>query len=92
MDPDTFYRLSEAERRMPCHLHLASSRNGLEGVTYDTPGNAPQCVGRAVFWANKLKEPRTNAILRMARDIVNVFQWPQEFLTHHKNGLLKEDK
>lgn len=83
---DEFKWMAEAERRMPCHTRMKK----FDGVDYNNPGTAPQCAGRAIYWANQCKLPRSPELLRLPRDPVAVFSWPHEFVAHHKNGLLAE--
>jgi len=77
--PVEFMQTSEAEHRMPCHLH----------VDYERPEwrsdaeNAPQCVGRAVHFANRCKQPRNTDLLHMPADREQVFSNPQDFIDHH---------
>jgi hypothetical protein len=84
--PDEFAYIADREQRMPCHLTMAS-----EGASYADPGDATQCAGRAIFWANQCKRPRVaGEILELPSDTGTVFQWRHEFLAHHKRGPLVE--
>lgn len=64
---------------MPCH----------ETVNYDDPkwksqyNKAPQCAGRAVFFANRFKLPRNPALLVVQDEDPEVFSNIQEFVDHH---------
>lgn len=93
MTADEFRHLADLEQRMPCHLHMG--REGGKGgpvVSYANPGNAPQCAGRAIYWANQFKLPRSKDgdILTLPRDTAAVFNWPGEFVEYHKSGPLAE--
>lgn len=71
---------------MPCHLRMDRY-----DATYSDPGDAPQCAGRAIYWANQLKVPRTTGqFLELPPDRERVFSWPHEFVNHHAAGLLAE--
>lgn len=85
--PDEFVLIADQEQRMPCHLHMAK-----HGATYAEPGTtAPQCAGRAIYWANQLKVPRVSgSILELPQDIEHVFRWRHEFVAHHRGGPLAE--
>jgi hypothetical protein len=85
--PKEFADLAMSEARMPCHTHLP------DGVDYgqaQIPGtkeyNAPQCAGRAIYWANVAKIPRDRSLLKLPRDTATVFSWPPEFIEHHTRG------
>jgi hypothetical protein len=86
--PSGFLWVAQGEQRMPCHLRMKK----LDGVDYAHPGNAPQCAGRAIFWANQIKRPRVpeDGILELPKNTELVFEWPAEFLSHHENGPLAE--
>jgi hypothetical protein len=87
LTPDEFVLLADQEQRMPCHLHM-----GKFDASYSDPGTtAPQCAGRAIYWANQCKTPRVRgALLELPRDTLTVFQWRHDFLGYHSGGPLAE--
>ena len=67
---------------MPCHIH----------VDYEDPDwmeaqeTAPQCAGRAIFFANRCKQAKSGRVMEAKPDD-SVFSTPQEFINHHtRNG------
>ena len=85
LSPDEFRHNANMDIRMPCHAHFE------DGVDYDVAQRrgtdeykAPQCAGRAIYWANQIKHPRDPSLLVLPKDNVTVFSWPHEFLAHHK--------
>ena len=84
MSPDEFQHLANTETRMHCHCAIPSRHR--EGVEYGSPEAArlPQCAGRAIYWTNQLKMPRDPSLLSLPRDPITVFEWPAEFVAHHK--------
>lgn len=77
--PIEFLQTSEAEHRMPCHLHV-----DYESAEWRADADkAPQCVGRAVHFSNRCKHPRNPDLLRATADRERVFTSPQEFVDHH---------
>lgn len=83
-EPDHFLLLALSDGDMPCHTK----------VNYEDPAweaklkNKPMCAGRLVFLKNQIKLPRdrelANAVNAIERDTEAVFEWPHEFLAHHK--------
>ncbi len=77
-----FLQTSEAEHRMPCHLHV-----DYEAAQWRQKAEmAPQCAGRAVHFANRCKQPRNPDLIRLPADRKEVFSSPQEFIDHHSLG------
>ena len=70
---------SDAEHRMPCHLHVDYDRDDWKDQIEDVP----QCAGRAIHFANRCKSPRNSELLRLPADRDNIFTFPQEFINHH---------
>lgn len=54
---------SEAEFRMPCHIHVDYEREDWE----EQAEEAPQCAGRAIHFANRYKRPRNPDLLVLRR-------------------------
>lgn len=77
--PEGFVATSEAEVRMPCHLHVDYESDDWEEQAAD----APQCAGRAIHFANRCKMPRNPELLKLPPDRENVFTFPAEFIEHH---------
>ena len=77
-EPGEFLALADSDNRAPCHMH----------VNYDKPdwerqaAVAPQCVGRAVFMANRCKLPAPG-LLKAKSNPDAVFVRPHEFVAHH---------
>jgi hypothetical protein len=44
----------------------------------------PQCAGATIYRANVLKSVRDPQLLKLKRNVVDVFTSPGEFLKHHK--------
>lgn len=76
-------QLAQLEARMPCHKHFD---DGLDYEAAQYEGTkayaAPQCAGRAIYWANQFKLPRRQDLLVLPAD-PKVFSFPKEFLAHH---------
>lgn len=70
---------SEAEHRMPCHLHVDYEEDNWR----DQVEEVPQCAGRAIHFANRCKLPRNKDLLQLPADRENVFTRPEEFIDHH---------
>jgi len=83
-----FAELANTEARMPCHSH---HRDGVDYEEAQTPGTpmyqSPQCAGRAIYWANQIKAPRTSDLLTLPKDEASVIGWPTEFIQHHEQGI-----
>ena len=77
--PVEFLQQSEAEWRMPCHLH----------VDYEQADKAPQCAGRAIHMANRCKVPMNPELIKAQADRKAVFSNPQDFIDHHSIGAEK---
>lgn len=77
--PIEFLQTSEAEHRMPCHLHVDYESERWE----DMAAQAPQCAGRAIHFANRCKQPRDPGLLRLAPNRDEIFSNPQDFINHH---------
>jgi len=77
-NPGEFLQTSDNQVRMPCHLHVDYEREDWK----DQAERAPQCAGRATFQANRCQLPDPG-LLRLPKDVENVFQWPHEFVEHH---------
>jgi hypothetical protein len=77
-EPGEFLAQSDANIRMPCHVHVDYERPDWEKQIK----TAPQCAGRAVFQANRCQLPAP-ANLKLPPDREAVFQWPHEFVAHH---------
>lgn len=77
--PIEFLETAEAEVRMPCHLHVDYEREDWR----DAAEIAPQCAGRAVYFANRCKKPINPALIQLAPDRDEIFGNPQDFLDHH---------
>jgi len=77
--PIEFLEQSEAELRMPCHLHVDYDREDWREQAQE----APQCAGRAVHMANRCKLPRNPELIVAKPDRETVFSNPQEFVDHH---------
>ena len=89
LTPDEFRWLANADTYMPCHK--AAAKQG--GVDYSHPDKSiPQCAGRAIYWANQCKSPRDKTLLMLPKDVKTVFNWPHEFLAHHKSSPLYNEK
>lgn len=81
--PLEFLQQSEAELRMPCHLHV-----DYESEDWQTKqASAPQCVGRAVHFKNRFKTPRNTELIKADAVYDSVFTNPQDFIDHHSRGL-----
>lgn len=83
--PVEFLQTSEAEHRMPCHIHVDYNQEDWQ----EKAKAAPQCAGRAIHFANRCKTPKDKSLLVMAADREAVFSNPQDFVNHHTLG---EDK
>ena len=85
--PEEFMEQAEADIRMPCHIHVDYERDDWE----QQAEKAPRCAGHAIFLRNRFKAPRERELYEFTHlvtpDKITVFQWPQEFLDHHKGGL-----
>lgn len=83
--PEGFIATSEAEFRMPCHMHVDYEDDNWEELAAE----APQCAGRAIHFKNRCKMPRNPEIAGLVREVErnveDVFMFPQEFIDHH-NG------
>lgn len=94
MSSEDFMRLAEMDARMPCHCASKNS-NGIDYAAAQEPGTKehglPQCAGRAIHWANRLKTPRVpeQMLLELPKNTADVFTWPPEFIAHH-NRLLEK--
>ncbi len=77
--PEEFVATSEAEYRMPCHIHVDYECEDWE----EQAEEVPQCAGRAIHFANRCKRPRNPDLLVLPADRVNVFTQTKEFLDHH---------
>jgi hypothetical protein len=75
-------QVSEAELRMPCHLHVNYENDNWEAQSQQ----APQCAGRAIHFANRCKMPRNPSLLSLPADRETVFSNPQDFINHHTLG------
>lgn len=83
--PDEFNSATvHGEEHMPCHM----------GIDYESKNwrrqleNAPHCAGSLIYLKNQCKYP-SDAELRermaqVEKDTATVFNWPHEFLKHHK--------
>ena len=80
--PLEFLQTSEAEQRMPCHMHVDYERADWEAQA----AQAPQCAGRAIHFANRCKLPRDPALLRLPADRDGVITQAQDFIDHHTLG------
>lgn len=85
---ENFQRMAQSEARMPCHT-AGKDRAGIDYSEAQEPGTRehalPQCAGRAIHWANQLKTPRVaGQLLELPKNTIGVFEWPIEFLNHHK--------
>lgn len=80
--PIEFLQTSEAEHRMPCHMHVNYERADWE----QQAAEAPQCAGRAIHFANRCKSPRTPGLLTLAPDRESIITSPQDFINHHTLG------
>lgn len=80
--PVEFLQTSEAEHRMPCHLHVNYEDEDWELMA----DKAPQCAGRAIHFANRCKQPRNAHLLRLEPNRESVFSNPQDFIDHHTLG------
>lgn len=86
--PDEFLFLTiHADEHMPCHVAINYEKKDWQ--TKQLP-NAAHCAGSLIFMKNQCKQP-VDAELRARKEQVEidtetVFQWPSEFLTHHKRG------
>jgi hypothetical protein len=77
--------MAQKDVRMPCHSHMPGGLSYADAQTPGTPEHeAPQCAGRAIHWANQIKTPRDPSLLVLPKDTKTVFQWPHEFIAHHK--------
>jgi len=81
-NPVEFLQQSEAEIRMPCHLHVDYEREDWAAQAEI----APQCAGRAIHFANRCKSPRAPGLLRLKPNHGEVFTNPQDFIDHHSGG------
>lgn len=89
LTPDEFKWLADSDTYMPCHK--AATESG-DGVDYNADNDhLPQCAGRAIYWANQCKRPqqRDSGLLMLPKDVKTVFNWPHEFVEHHKTVRLK---
>lgn len=77
--PVEFLQQSEAETRMPCHLHVDYERDDWRAQAEE----APQCAGRAVHFANRCKRPQNPELVTLPADREAVFSAPQDFIDHH---------
>ena len=50
-----------------------------------------QCAGMAIYRANTCKSPRDKTILRLPADKKVVFDWPTDFMEHHKGYVNGEE-
>ena len=80
--PIEFLQTSEAEHRMPCHLHVNYEHESWQNQAEQ----APQCAGRAIHFANRCKMPRTPDLLQLPADRENIITSPQDFINHHTLG------
>lgn len=80
--PVEFLQTSEAEHRMPCHNAVDYERSDWE----EQASKAPQCVGRAIHFANRCKLPRAPDLITAVADREAVFSNPQDFIDHHTLG------
>jgi hypothetical protein len=80
--PVEFVQTSEAEHRMPCHLHVDYDQADWQ----QQANQAPQCAGRAIHFANRCKQPQEPDLLRLPADRESVFVNPQAFIEHHTPG------
>lgn len=80
--PVEFLQQSEAEIRMPCHLHVDYEADDWEILAEA----APQCAGRAVHFANRCKRPDNPDLVTAQADRAAVFSNPQDFIDHHSHG------
>jgi hypothetical protein len=89
MAPQAFLELAQSEWKMPCHK--AMQREGMSYAESVEPlaKELAQCAGRAIFWRNQIKTPRTPDILTLPKSDA-VFQWPKDFRAHHSKGPLVE--
>src|SRR5689334_14865841 len=80
--PVEFLQTSEAEHRMPCHMHVQ-----YEDQDWQLQANqAPQCAGRAIHFANRCKQPQESTLLSLPADREAVFTNPQDFVDYHTLG------
>ena len=85
MSADEFAHFANSEARMPCHSHHPQGVDYAEAQERGSPEyQSPQCAGRSIYWANQIKTPRTDHVLTLKQNVADVFQWPHEFLAHHK--------
>lgn len=77
--PLEFLDLSESEARMPCHLTVDYERDDWE----EQIKTAPQCAGRAIYFANRCKVPKNRELIVLEADRENVFTDPEAFYRHH---------
>lgn len=87
LSADEFKWLADSDTVMPCHK-ASQDEHGHGGVDYVNPDpTLPQCAGRAIYWANQCKRPRdaTIGLLTLPKDTETVFQWPHQFVEHHKD-------
>jgi len=80
--PVEFLQTSEAELRMPCHLHVNYEQQDWQ----QQANQAPQCAGRAIHFANRCKQAQEPDLLRLPADRQSVFLSPQSFIDHHTLG------
>jgi hypothetical protein len=80
--PVEFLQQSEAELRMPCHLHVDYEQDDWQ----EQAAKAPQCAGRAIHMANRCKVPMNPELIKAKADRAAVFSNPQDFIDHHSIG------
>lgn len=83
--PVEFLQQSEAELRMPCHLHVDYEQDDWQ----EQADKAPQCAGRAIHMANRCKVPMNPELIKAQADRKAVFSNPQDFIDHHSIGAEK---
>lgn len=89
--PAEFKHMADQELPMPCHLR--ARKLGAVEIYFKSASDLPQCAGRAIHWANQIKQPRVRGkLLELPKDEALVFTWPHEFFNHHNSGPLKETR
>jgi hypothetical protein len=85
--PEDFSLATQSEQQMPCHQTIDYDDQDWQATQYD---ESAICVGSLIHLRNQAKLPREPDLRMMAaqvqRDPANVFEWPHEFIAHHRSG------
>jgi hypothetical protein len=82
--PEGFAATSEAEVRMPCHIHVDYDRDDWE----EQADEAPQCAGRAIHFKNRCKLPHNPDVAALVKEVErspDVFTHVHDFIDHHNS-------